>query len=258
MRAVPVTIVTGASEAQLAGLPLAAARVAVVLQGADTLDAAATEPVPLIGCACCRVGGGLAPALLGLLRAASRGEVAGFERVLVSAPEGAASAVLLEHLASPALAAAFRVASVVALSSGEDAAIADHVAPDLAQAGLPWLEPMALPAGLGDPGAIRAGGDDAREAFILGWEAPQPIAAVGEWLDSLVSASGARLLRLHGMVRAAEGAFSLQAVRHVLGPPVRLAGDGEGARAPGSRLRVVTRGLEPLDLGPAWAFGAAR
>lgn len=259
MRAVPVTIVTGASEAQLAGLPLAAAHVAVVLHDA----AAATEPVPLVGCACCRVGGGLAPALLGLLRAASRGEAA-FGRVLVSAPAGAASAVLLEHLASPAIAAAFRVASVVAWSAGADSAgvdadIADHVAPDPAQAGLPWLEPARFTGALGDPGAIRAVSDESREAFVLGWDARQPIAAVGEWLESVVSAAGARLLRLHGTVQAAEGAYALQAVRHVLGPPVRLDGVGDAdAPARGSRLRFVTRGLEPLDLQPAWTCGAAR
>lgn len=103
--------------------------------------------------------------------------------------------------------------------------------------------------------ALRAAHDEAIESFVLHWDAPQSLAALGDWLHGLAGNYGARLLRVKGIV-AAEGveeAIAVHAVQHLVAPPEFLA-----IPASGNRVVFITRGLEPGDVAPAWPTAAAR
>jgi G3E family GTPase len=251
-RLVPVTVVTGASQGFLAAASATLARTAVVLH--DAADGAGASQ-PAIGCTCCRVSGGLTVTLLDLLRKASRSEVPVFDRVLVSAPAGEGAQVLQEIAASLALGVAFRLEALVTTGAGEDAGIADRIVAGCdANLDPAWIAPMALPDSLGAPGTIRASNDEAIEAFVLGWDPPQALAAVGDWLDAIAGSRGERLLRVHGRSAMDDASvYALNAVRHVVAPPAAIE---SGDRT--SRVRFVTRGLEPNDVLPPWPAGASR
>jgi G3E family GTPase len=248
---VPVTVVTGAGDGFFAKASPALATTAFVLNDA-ALPGDTEQAGP--GCVCCRVRGGLTVTLLELLRKRSRGETPPFDRVLVAGNAGEGAQVLLELASSPALTAAFRIDALAASERNDDAAIADHVIGRLPDADARWLLPRALPAALSSPAAIRALADEAVEAFVLGWDEPQPLAAVGDWLHALAESRGERVLRLHGRMVTDEGkVMALNGVRHVVAPPAQLQ---EALAA--TRVRFVTRGLEPGDVLPPWNAGAAR
>lgn len=248
---VPVTVVTGAEDGFFARAAPALASTAFVLNGAATAEDAAQAS---LGCSCCRVRGGLTVTLLELLRKRSRGETPDFDRVLVAGGAGEGAQVLQELAGSPALAVAFRIDALAASERNDDAALADHVIgkATAVEEGR-WLLARTLPSALASPSAIRALDDFAIESFTLGWDEPQALAAVGDWLHELVDARGERLLRVHGHVVTENGdAHALQALRHAVAPPAAIG------KAESSRVRFVTRGLEPGDLLPAWSAGAAR
>ncbi len=119
-----------------------------------------------------------------------------------------------------------------------------------------WFGPASVAAGRLIPAAaLRAAHDESVESFVLQWDTPQPLAALGDWLHALAGNYGARLLRVKGIVAAegVDGSVVVHAVQHLVAPPEFLA-------APAERSQVVfiTRGLEPGDVAPAWPSAAAR
>ena len=78
-------------------------------------------------------------------------------------------------------------------------------------------------------------------------------AELAGWLDSLLSVQGERVLRLKGLLRLQAEAqpVVLQAVHHVVYPPLRLA--RAEAAAGGSRIVAITRGLSAAGLRASFA-----
>ena len=70
-------------------------------------------------------------------------------------------------------------------------------------------------------------------------------AAFGVWLSALLHRHGSRILRVKGILDASDidGPVVLQAVEHIVHPPVHLPAWPGGER--GSRLVFITRGLDP-------------
>ncbi len=119
-----------------------------------------------------------------------------------------------------------------------------------------WFGHAATAAGKVIPAAaLRAAHDESIESFVLQWDGPQPLSAIGTWLQALADTQGARLLRIKGIVAAESvvGAVAIHAVGHLVAPPDFLA-------RPVDRSRVVfiTRGLEPADVAPPWPFEVVR
>ncbi|HET7716893.1 MAG TPA: GTP-binding protein [Bauldia sp.] len=72
--------------------------------------------------------------------------------------------------------------------------------------------------------------------------------AFGVWLSALLHRHGRRILRVKGIldVNDVDGPVVLQAVEHLMHPPVHLPEWPEGPR--GSRLVFITRDLDPEDI----------
>jgi hypothetical protein len=251
MPRIPITVLTGAEDAQLQAVRDLAPHAAWVVHDASMLEA----PFAASACACCRAGASMTASLLDLFRRRTQGEAPAFDRIIVTAPPGQAGDALIELNRSAAANAACRIAGVSTWAGGEDAWIADHT---LGHAGptdrsIP-LDGRAWTETLGPGAALRAGHDQSLEDFVLGWSDPQSLDAVGDWLHGLSETLGARVLRIHGEVHTPHGPFAIEARRHALAPPAPLT----RSSTPGSRLRFVTQGLEPGDLSPGWPTGAAR
>lgn len=305
----PVTVLTGALGAGKTTLLNAALKsgalrnAAVVVNefGAVGIDhdliEASSEDVVLLpgGCVCCTVRADLAEALLRLERGVARGELAGFERVVIETSGLAEPGPVLQLFAeSPLLASRYRLAAVVCVVdallgeaeiAGEGSAfrqvlLADRLLVSKAEAAAPddvarlearlaelnpyatlaraarseaqpdWFGPASPVPGRTIPAAaLRAAHDEAIVSFALHWDAPQPLASIGDWLQGLADNHAARLLRAKGIV-AAEGiaeAVVLHVVQHLVAPP-----DFTGVPAGPSRVVFVTRGLEPGDVLPPW------
>lgn len=115
-----------------------------------------------------------------------------------------------------------------------------------------WFGPApAAPSRTLRTTALHAKHDDAIESFVLQWQDPQPLAAIGDWLHALAANYGARLLRVKGIVGACgvPVGVAVHAIQHLVAPPDFLSGPAQG-----SRVVFITRGLEPGDVAPAWPF----
>ena len=113
-----------------------------------------------------------------------------------------------------------------------------------------WFGPaLDAPSRIVEKLATHAAHDEAIESFVLRWEERQPLAALGDWLQSLANGYGARLLRVKGIVAVAGDPrpVAVHLVRHLVAAPEFLSG---AARI--SRVVFITRGLEPGDVRPAW------
>jgi G3E family GTPase len=101
--------------------------------------------------------------------------------------------------------------------------------------------------------ALRASHDEAIESFVLEWDAPQPMASLGNWLHALADNHGARLLRVKGIVAVEEHehAVAVHAIQHLVSPPEILP-----MPAGMSRVVFIARGLEPGDVRPEWPTAA--
>lgn len=100
----------------------------------------------------------------------------------------------------------------------------------------------------------QAAHDDAVDSFVLRWDVPQPLEAIGDWLHGLAATHGARLLRVKGIVAAGDcaQAVAVHAIQHLVAPPEFLDA------VPGSsRVVFITRGLEPGDVAPGWPVTAS-
>jgi len=257
MERTPLTLLAGADADDLTQLRSSLRRTAFLIDDPALVEAVEVGPE----CVCCRPRGGFTVALLELLKRRARGETDEFDRVVFAAASTDAQRALAEVTASPIASAACRIAAltIVGEADAETAELADHLIGRDQLAGAFWLDspPLAAvcdDATLTDPAAIRSVDDQAIERFLIAWDEGQPLATVGQWLQTLIDRFGARLLRLSGEIDTPEGRFAVQAVGHSLANPAPIE---QGSRT-GSRLICVTRGLEPNDLRPEWPVGAAR
>lgn len=87
-------------------------------------------------------------------------------------------------------------------------------------------------------------------AVVLRSAVPVSRQGLALWLDSLLSLRGADILRLKGIVRIAGEArpMVLQAVHHVLHPPIFLPASAEAAWGGVSEIVVIQRGLPAAGL----------
>jgi len=257
MERTPLTLLAGADADDLTQLRSSLRRTAFLIDDPALVEAVEVGPE----CVCCRPRGGFTVALLELLKRRARGETDEFDRVVFAAASTDAQRALAEVTASPIASAACRIAAltIVGQADAETAELADHLIGRDQLAGAFWLDspPLAAvcdDATLTDPAAIRSVDDQAIERFLIAWDEGQPLATVGQWLQTLIDRFGARLLRLSGEIDTPEGRFAVQAVGHSLANPAPIEQDSRA----GSRLICVTLGLEPNDLRPEWPVGAAR
>jgi G3E family GTPase len=116
-----------------------------------------------------------------------------------------------------------------------------------------WLGAPAQPVARVVPeNMLRAQHDEAVTSFVLRWDAPQALPALGDWLHGLADSRGARLMRVKGVIAAldVDRPVAVHAVQHLVSPPEFLS---EGAPPTQSRVVFITRGLEPGDVLPGWA-----
>ena len=157
---------------------------------------------------------------------------------------------------------------ILTKSESADAQSVENLEARLAQIN-PHAELIRAPRGNADPAwfesflpaserllpadALRAAHDEAIESFVLEWDEPQPMAALGSWLHALADNYGARLLRVKGIVTVEEHehAVAVHAIQHLVSPPEILS-----LPARVSRVVFITRGLEPGDVRPQWPTAA--
>jgi len=232
------------------------------------------------GCVCCSLRGDLAEELRELLSRRERGEIPRFERVVVETTGVAdPGPVAYTLLAEPVVRHHYRLESVVATvdavlglrgpESVRQVAAADAVVvtkPDLAEPGplveaLGRLNPAADVAaasfGAVEPARLFAGserepplvapspahvGEEIRAVSVV-LDEPLDWTAFGIWLTMLLQARGQDVLRVKGLLDVGgDGPVLLNAVQHVVHPPVHLDAWPDGDRR--SRLVFIGRGLD--------------
>jgi G3E family GTPase len=243
------------------------------------------KPVALPnGCLCCHIRGDLEEALIGAAMRRRRGEIAGFDRVIVETSGLADPGPVAQTLyADPALQRDFKLGPIVTVVDAADVD-ARKAAPEIARGQIaaadvvvlskidrgnePLVErevrelnPAAacIPAAYGDvdPRAIletKPGTDhdfsapvhsSAIRSFVLHFPQPVRRALLQHFLSTLVELRGADLLRVKGFVPVEEGLVLVQGVRHVF-DRLRRVERGE----PG--LVFITNGIERREVLALW------
>ncbi len=237
------------------------------------------------GCLCCHVRGDLEEALMGAAMRRRRGEIAGFDRVIVETsgladPGPVAQTLYSDH----ALTRDFKLGPIVTVVDAADPearkasigiarsqiAAADVVvlskadrAKDFAQveAEIRVLNPAVecIPARFGKVEAKRlldakpgtdqvfcaAAHDSAIRSFSMRFEQPVLKALLQHFLATLVELRGKDLLRVKGVVPVEEGLVLVQGVRHVF-DRLRPVAKGEAA------LVFITNGVEQREVEALW------
>ena len=237
------------------------------------------------GCLCCHVRGDLEEALMGAAMRRRRGEIAGFDRVIVETsgladPGPVAQTLYSDH----ALTRDFKLGPIVTVVDAADPearkasigiarsqiAAADVVvlskadrAKDFAQveAEIRALNPAVecIPARFGKVEAKRlldakpgtdqvfcaAAHDSAIRSFSMRFEQPVLKALLQHFLATLVELRGKDLLRVKGVVPVEEGLVLVQGVRHVF-DRLRPVAKGEAA------LVFITNGIEQREVEALW------
>lgn len=237
------------------------------------------------GCLCCHVRGDLEEALMGAAMRRRRGEIAGFDRVVVETsgladPGPVAQTLYSDH----ALTRDFKLGPIVTVVDAADPearkasigiarsqiAAADVVvlskadrAKDFAQveAEIRALNPAVecIPARFGKVEAKRlldakpgtdqvfcaAAHDSAIRSFSMRFEQPVLKALLQHFLATLVELRGKDLLRVKGVVPVEEGLVLVQGVRHVF-DRLRPVAKGEAA------LVFITNGVEQREVEALW------
>ena len=236
------------------------------------------------GCLCCRLRGDLEETLVGAAMRRRRGEIAGFDRVIVETSGLADPGPVAQTLfADQALARDFKLGPIVAVVDAFDSearnlskavaqaqiAAADVVvlsktdrAADLApakaevQAINDAAQCVAASFGDIDPAILRTGGGErtfaaaahgaAFQTFVLDPGQPVARALLERFLAVLVDLRGRDLLRVKGIVELQGGARVLvQGVRHVFD---RL----REVSAPATGLVFITKDLRPHEVRALW------
>ena len=244
------------------------------------------EAIPLPnGCLCCHVRGDLEEALMGAAMRRRRGEISGFDRVIVETsgladPGPVAQTLYSDH----ALTRDYKLGPIVTVVDAADTearkasleiarsqiAAADVVVLSKAdratnfapvEAEIRALNPAVecIPARFGKVLAKRlleakpgtdhvfhaAAHDNAIRSFSLRFEQPVRKALLQHFLATLVELRGKDLLRVKGLVPTEEGPMLVQGVRHVF-DRLRPAAKGEAA------LVFITNGLERQEVEALW------
>jgi G3E family GTPase len=237
------------------------------------------------GCLCCHLRGDLEETLIGAAMRRRRGEIAGFDRVIVETSGLADPGPVAQTLyADAALARDFKLGPIVTVvdasdlesrkASGEIAraqiAAADVVVLSKADRAGDTTSAEAevrdlnssvtcIRAEFGDvdPAAllsIRPGTDhvfsparhsSAIRSFALRFEQPVRRELLQRFLSTLVELRGADLLRVKGFVPVEDGLVAVQGVRHVF-DRLRAAQSGEPA------LVFITNGVEKAEVEALW------
>ena len=206
------------------------------------------------GCLCCHLRGDLEETLIGAAMRRRRGEIAGFDRVIVETSGLADPGPVAQTLyADAALQRDFKLGPIVAVVDAADAegrkaapeiargqiaaadvvvlSKVDRAAPAVAEKEVRDLNPAAaritashgeleprhiFDAGSGT-GRISASGSHAAgiRSFVLHFPQPVRRALLQQFLSTLVDLRGADLLRVKGFVPVEEGLVLVQGVRHV-------------------------------------------
>lgn len=237
------------------------------------------------GCLCCHVRGDLEEALMGAAMRRRRGEIAGFDRVIVETsgladPGPVAQTLYSDH----ALTRDFKLGPIVTVVDAADPearkasmgiarsqiAAADVVvlskadrAKDFApvEAEIRALNPAVecIPARFGKVEAKRlldakpgtdqvfcaAAHDSAIRSFSMRFEQPVLKALLQHFLATLVELRGKDLLRVKGVVPVEEGLVLVQGVRHVF-DRLRPVAKGEAG------LVFITNGVEQREVEALW------
>jgi G3E family GTPase len=237
------------------------------------------------GCLCCHLRGDLEETLIGAAMRRRRGDIAGFDRVIVETSGLADPGPVAQTLyADPALARDFKLGPIVTVVDAADAqsrkasieiargqiAAADLVvlskadrAHDvrIAEAEVRALNPgvRCIPAEHGEIDAslileARTGTDPvfrpvthsgAIRSFAMGFEKPVRRELLQQFIATLVELRGKDLLRVKGIVPVEDGFVLVQGVRHVF-DRLRPAAGGEPA------LVFVTNGVERAEIEGLW------
>lgn len=236
------------------------------------------------GCLCCRLRGDLEETLVGAAMRRRRGEIAGFDRVIVETSGLADPGPVAQTLfADQALARDFKLGPIVAVVDAFDPegrnlsktvaqaqiAAADIVvlsktdrsadlSPAIAEVLAINAGVQCIPARYGDvdPAILRLEGSEKAfsapahagefQTFVLQFAAPVPKALLERFLALLVDLRGRDLLRVKGIVALDDGAKVLvQGVRHVFD---RL----REVSAPSTGLVFITQDLRHDDVRTLW------
>jgi G3E family GTPase len=236
------------------------------------------------GCLCCHLRGDLEETLIGAAMRRRRGEIAGFDRVIVETSGLADPGPVAQTLfADQALARDFKLGPIITVvdaahpqSNGEDIAKAQIAAADVvvlsktdqvadfsaARAQVEALNPRAecIPARFGDvdPAILRKPRTDhffsgsathlaGIHSFVLKWERPVAKELLERFLALLVELRGADLLRVKGIVALDSGEHvAVQGVRHVFDQLRPIA------RVAQTGLVFITRNMEQREVDALW------
>ena len=234
------------------------------------------------GCLCCHLRGDLEETLIGAAMRRRRGDIAGFDRVIVETSGLADPGPVAQTLyADPALARDFKLGPIVTVvdasesrNASEEIARAQIAAADVvvlskvdrgnaagAEAEVHQLNAgvRCLPARFGDVDPellLRAESQGLREFaparhsssirnFVLRFDQAVPRALLQQFLSTLVDLRGADLLRVKGFVPVESGLVAVQGVRHVF-DRLRPVERGEAA------LVFITNGVEQGEVEALW------
>ena len=255
------------------------------------VENAAEKTIPLPnGCLCCHLRGDLEETLIGAAMRRRRGEIAGFDRVIVETSGLADPGPVAQTLyADPALARDFKLGPIVTVVDAADfesrqlsreIARAQIVAADVVvlskvdraddtasvEAEVRELNPTVacLQAEFGniDPAALLnikpgtdhlfspARHDSAIRSFVLRFDQPVRRELLQRFLSTLVDLRGADLLRVKGFVPVEEGLVAVQGVRHVF-DRLRPLSPSQAAVEP--VLVFITHRIERAEVLGLWA-----
>ena len=240
------------------------------------------------GCLCCHLRGDLEETLIGAAMRRRRGEIAGFDRVIVETSGLADPGPVAQTLyADAALGRDYKLGSIVTVVDAADTA-ARSISPEIArnqiaaadlvvlskvdragdiaaaEAEVRSLNPAAacISASFGEVDAsavlqadvrakplLRPQHGGAIRSFAMKFDRPVRREILQHFLATLVELRGKDLLRVKGLVPLEEGLFIVQGVRHVL-DRLRPASPSQAATEPA--LVFITNGIEGKDVESLW------
>lgn len=241
------------------------------------------------GCLCCHLRGDLEETLIGAAMRRRRGEIAGFDRVIVETSGLADPGPVAQTLyADPALARDFKLGPIVTVVDASDFE-SRKVSGEIARAQIAAADVVVLSKvdragdvrnaeaevrdlnsavtciraqfGEVDPAALltvqpqierrfpHARHSSAIRSFALRFDRPVRRELLQRFLSTLVDLRGADLLRVKGFVPVEDGLVAVQGVRHVF-DRVRLAAPSQAGGAPA--LVFITNGVEKAEVEALW------
>ena len=242
------------------------------------------------GCLCCHLRGDLEETLIGAAMRRRRGEIAGFDRVIVETSGLADPGPVAQTLyADPALARDFKLGPIVTVVDAADFG-SRKVSREIARAQIVAADVVVLSKvdrahdtasieaevrelnsavtcvraefGNVDPAALlstKPGTDhvfsptrhnSAIRSFALRFDQPVRRELLQRFLSTLVDLRGADLLRVKGFVPVEEGLVAVQGVRHVF-DRLRPVSPSQAAAEP--VLVFITRRIERAEVQGLWA-----